>query len=118
MYAKFNLDISEILLLKTFSQSHPKNSIFSINIDEVKKKIRPNLKALVKGLPSAKNVIDGDVLKNYIFPTGEDGDYDVFISYSYDDTDDAIFLASWLEQKCGLRVFLDYYVWGSADSLL
>lgn len=63
-------------------------------------------------------MIDGDVLKEYTFPTGEEGNYDVFISYSHKDKDDAIFLASWLEQKCGLRVFLDYYVWGSADSLL
>ena len=113
MYAKFNLDISEIHRLKTFSESRPIYGIESINIDEVRKAIRPNLKALVKGSTSAENVIDGNALKNYIFPTGEDGDYDVFISYSHDDTDDAIFLASWLEQKCGLRVFLDYYVWGS-----
>ena len=116
--APFNLDISEIHRLKTFSESRPIYGIESINIDEVRKAIRPNLKALVKGSTSAENVIDGNALKNYIFPTGEDGDYDVFISYSHDDTDDAIFLASWLEQKCGLRVFLDYYVWGSADSLL
>lgn len=118
MYAKFNLAISEIHRLKTFSESRPIYGIESINIDEAKKAIRPNLKALVKGYTSAENVIDGNALKDYIFPTGEDGNYDVFISYSHKDTDDAIFLASWLEQKCGLRVFLDYYVWGSADSLL
>jgi hypothetical protein len=94
MYAKFNLDISEIHRLKTFSESRPIYGIESINIDEVRKAIRPNLKALVKGSTSAENVIDGNALKNYIFPTGEDGDYDVFISYSHDDTDDAIFLAS------------------------
>ena len=118
MYAKFNLDISEIHRLKTFSESRPIYGIESIKIDEVRKAIRPNLKALVKGSTSAENVIDSNALKNYIFPTGEDGNYDVFISYSHKDTDDAIFLASWLEQQCGLRVFLDYYVWGSADSLL
>ena len=118
MYAKFNLDISEIHQLKTFSESRPIYGIESININEVRMKIRPRLKALVNGLPSNNQVIDGDALKNYIFPTGEDGNYDVFISYSHDDTDDAIFLASWLEKKCGLRVFLDYYVWGSADGLL
>lgn len=92
MYAKFNLDISEIHRLKTFSESRPIYGIESINIDEVRKAIRPNLKALVKGSTSAENVIDGNALKNYIFPTGEDGNYDVFISYSHDDTDDAIFL--------------------------
>lgn len=111
MYAKFNLDISEIHRLKTFSESRPIYGIESIKIDEVRKAIRPNLKALVKGSTSAENVIDGNALKNYIFPTGEDGNYDVFISYSHKDTGDAIFLASWLEQQCGLRVFLDYYVW-------
>ena len=50
MYVKFNLDISEIHQLKTFSESRPVYGIESINIDEVRKTIRPNLKALVKGL--------------------------------------------------------------------
>lgn len=67
MYAKFNLDISEIHRLKTFSESRPIYGIESINIDEVRKAIRPNLKALVKGSTSAENVIDGNALKNYIF---------------------------------------------------
>lgn len=118
MYAKFYLDISEIHQLKDFSESHIRDGVELINIDNVRKKIRPNLKLLVKGDSPEEYVIDGDALKSYIFPTGEEGDYDVFISYSHNDKDDAIFLASWLENQCGLRVFLDYYVWGSADSLL
>ncbi|MBR3022513.1 MAG: hypothetical protein IKH59_09150 [Bacteroidaceae bacterium] len=110
--------VSEIHQLKTFSESYPENGVNSINIEIERKRIRPKLKALVKGHSFGEHVIDGDALKNYIFPTGEEGNYDVFISYSHNDKDDAIFLTLWLEQKCGLRVFLDYYVWGSADSLL
>lgn len=50
MYAKFYLDISEIHQLKIFSESHLDNAVDSINIDEVRKKIRPNLKLLIKYL--------------------------------------------------------------------
>ncbi|MCH5239467.1 MAG: toll/interleukin-1 receptor domain-containing protein [Muribaculaceae bacterium] len=118
MFAKFYLDIKEIQKLISYSDSHSSYRIHSINIEEKIRKIKTNLKLLVEGNSFNKNVIDGDFLKNYIFPTGEEGNYDIFISYSHDDKDFAIFLASWLEQKCKLRVFLDYYVWGSADMLL
>lgn len=117
MYAKFNLDISEIHKLRTFSKSAEEYHVKSINPDDVRREIRPILKSLVKGDSSEDHVLDGDALKNFVFPTGEKGSYDVFISYSHTDKQDAIFLASWLERQCGLKVFLDYYVWGSADGL-
>lgn len=118
MFAKFYLDINEIKKLKSYSRSLQINPTSPIIIEEKIRKIKTKLKLLVEGKSLDKNVIDGDFLKNYIFPTGEEGSYDVFISYSHDDKDYAIFLASWLEQICKLRVFLDYYVWGSADMLL
>jgi hypothetical protein len=118
MYAKFNINISEVRKLRRFSMFDDGCHVNSINPDEVRKKIRPFLKSLVSGNTSEGDVLDGEALKNFVFPTGEVGTYDVFISYSHTDMDDAILLASWLEQLCGLKVFLDYYVWGSADGLL
>lgn len=118
MFAKFNLDISEISKLKDISNSRKEYGVELIDPDDGRKLIREHLKSLVKGKGANNNVIDGNVLKDYIFPIGKDRSYDIFISYSHDDTKAAVFLASWLTQQCGLKVFLDYYVWGSADGLL
>lgn len=118
MFAKFNLDISEISKLKDISNLRKEYGVELIDPDDGRSLIREHLKSLVKGKAEDNNVIDGNALKDYIFPIGKDGSYDVFISYSHADTKDAIFLASWLSQQCGLKVFLDYYVWGSADGLL
>src|SRR5574344_66253 len=118
MFAKFYINISEVRKLRSFSMLEDGCHVKSINTDVVRKRIRPFLKSLVRGDTSEGDVLDGEALKNFVFPTGEVGTYDVFISYSHTDMDDAILLASWLEQQCGLKVFLDYYVWGSADGLL
>ena len=117
MYRRFNLKIDEIQQLKDIARSRPEYNVKEIDLEKIRKDIRPNLKTLVTGT-SDEHVVDGEKLKNYIFPTGNGGNYDVFISYSHDDQNDAIYLASWLEQQCGLRVFLDYYIWGNADGLL
>ncbi len=63
-------------------------------------------------------ILDGRKLKEYVFPTGGEGDYDVFISYSHDDEGLALKLAYYLQEYCSLRVFLDCYIWHSADALL
>lgn len=62
-------------------------------------------------------VVDGTTLQNFWFPTQAAG-YDVFISHSHNDLGYAINLASWLERRCGLRCFIDHFVWNSADDLL
>jgi len=43
---------------------------------------------------------------------------DVFISHSHHDEALALRLAGWLEERFGLRVFVDSVVWKSADALL
>jgi hypothetical protein len=43
---------------------------------------------------------------------------DVFISHSHADKDIAVSLAGWLNEKMGLRPFVDSCVWGHADKLL
>lgn len=61
------------------------------------------------------NKIDGTQILNDWFP---DLRSDVFISHSHNDLDLAIGLGKWLEDEFGLNVFIDSYVWGSADKLL
>lgn len=68
---------------------------------------------LVKG---EDGIIDGGRLRSFAFPV--DGDFDVFISHSHNDLEVAWKLAFWFEERCGLKVFLDSFIWESADKLL
>ncbi|WP_025798010.1 toll/interleukin-1 receptor domain-containing protein [Hoylesella saccharolytica] len=70
------------------------------------------LRRLVKG---ESGIIDGERLRNFVFPTDN---YDVFISHSHNDLEIAKLFAAWLKEKYGLSVFLDSFVWSSADGLL
>ena len=61
-------------------------------------------------------VIDGSNLSQLAFPFA-DANYDVFISYSHNDEDAALYLYAYL-RKQGLKCFLDSIIWNSADDLL
>lgn len=67
---------------------------------------------LVKG---ESGIIDGEKLQNFVFPTDN---YDIFISHSHDDLEIAKQFAAWLKEKYDYSVFLDSFVWNSADGLL
>ncbi len=75
-------------------------------------KLQNELRRLVKG---ESGIIDGGRLRNFVFPTDN---YDVFISHSHDDLEKAKQFAAWLEEQYNYRVFLDSFVWNSADGLL
>ncbi|PJI23738.1 hypothetical protein CTM59_10925 [Prevotella intermedia] len=74
--------------------------------------LRDKLRNLIKG---ERGIINGEQLRDLVFPTGN---FDVFISHSHNDLEIASLFAVWLKEKCGLSVFLDSFVWGSADGLL
>lgn len=60
--------------------------------------------------------MDGGALQEEIFPTDKFG-FDIFLSHSHKDLELAKSFASYLDTK-GIRVFLDSYIWKSADGLL
>ena len=74
--------------------------------------LRNELRNLIKG---EGGIINGEKLRDFVFPTDK---FDVFISHSHNDLEIAKLFAAWLEEKCGLSVFLDSFVWSSADGLL
>ena len=74
--------------------------------------LRNELRNLIKG---ERGIINGEKLRDFVFPTDK---FDVFISHSHNDLEIAKLFAAWLEDKCGYSVFLDSFVWGSADGLL
>jgi len=61
--------------------------------------------------------IDGSLLQSEWFPI-DSFPYNVFISHSHNDYEEAKALCVYLEQECGLVCFVDEYAWNSADELL
>ena len=76
--------------------------------------VYPALKKFVIG---DGETLDGEALQQEVFPTSK-YHYDVFISHSHNDLELITKFAAYLEKQCGLSVFLDSYVWKSADGLL
>lgn len=74
--------------------------------------LKADLNRLIKG---ENGVIDGELLRNVIFPTKV---FEIFISHSHDDLEIAKKFALWLKCKLRYDVFLDSFVWGSSDDLL
>lgn len=117
MFARLKIEKNQVdLLYKTIQKDYNLRKKYKqISFDEEKLDVYKNLQLLVKG---KNGVVDGDELQKYVFPTGRNGDYDAFISHSHNDKEAAVILASFLTSCCGLKVFLDSYVWKSADGLL
>ena len=65
-------------------------------------------------------IIKGDTLKDAYFPSGlfDGSNYDVFISHSHNNEEEALLLAAWLKKYKKLSCFVDSFAWGSADQLL
>ena len=65
-------------------------------------------------------IIKGDTLKDSYFPSGlfDSSNYDVFISHSHKNEQEAHMLAAWLMKYKKLSCFVDSFAWGSADQLL
>lgn len=114
MYSKFRLKAD--LLQSYLDQFELYNELKAADIDKKRLKVYKQL----KNFEGAGGVIDGKALQNYVFPNGKVNDYDIFISYSHKENDEKLVkrFVAYLQDYCGLKVFLDYYVWKSADSLL
>lgn len=65
-------------------------------------------------------IIEGDTLKDTYFPSDlfEGSNYDIFISHSHNNEEEAHLLAAWLKKYKNLSCFVDSFAWGSADQLL
>lgn len=65
-------------------------------------------------------IIEGDTLKDSYFPSilFDGSYYDVFISHSHNNEEEAHLLAAWLMKYKKLSCFVDSFAWESADQLL
>lgn len=111
MFEKFKI---EAKTLKSHLDSiYERKPLFRYNYEKKWEDYYDDLLSVATG---ENGVVDGNLIKDFIFPL--DDEYNVFISYSHDDANLARKFAHFLSTSCGLKVFLDEFVWGSADKLL
>jgi hypothetical protein len=96
--------------IKTVLEELPIQSV--LHIPTKPNSLRNELRNLIKG---ERGIINGEKLRDFVFPTDK---FDVFISHSHNDLEIAKLFAVWIEEKYGYSVFLDSFVWSSADGLL
>lgn len=111
MFEKFKIEATTLEgYLNSIYDSKP---LFRYNYEKKWEDYYDNLLSVAIG---ENGVADGNLIKDFVFPL--DDEYNVFISYSHDDANLARKFAHFLSTSCGLKVFLDEFVWGSADKLL
>lgn len=112
MNIAFRTDITVINQLAGMVGDDDLKVIFATKV-KFKKKISPLV------IPT-DGIIKGDTLKDTYFPSGlfDGTDYDVFISHSHNNEEEAHLLAAWLKKYKKLSCFVDSFAWGSADQLL
>jgi len=75
--------------------------------------IASRISDILKG--DSNGVIDGEALQNACMPMPANK-YDIFISHSHTEEDEAKKLAAYLKMRYGLECFVDGFVWGSCDN--
>lgn len=125
MYRGFKLDINEWFCKQLGCKTRPissfmngescfdyyyktGNNLLSKNNDQVKTQLE-------KFIIGNDGELDGTAIQNDWFPQIN---CDIFISHSHKDEDLAIALAGWLNDKFGLKSFIDFCIWGYVDDLL
>lgn len=79
--------------------------------EKVKNQIKTNIKSFIL----TNGHLDGTQMQNNWFPQI---DADVFISHSHNDEPLAIAFSQWLNEKFGIKAFVDSCIWGNANDLL
>lgn len=69
-------------------------------------------------LQGENGVIDGNRLMEWCFPLNLEDEYPIFISHSHADINTARALADYIEDKYGLKCFIDSLVWENAFKVL
>lgn len=76
---------------------------------------RNNINKKISSFNKIENIEDGTKIKSDWFP---EIDADVFISHSHKDVELAKSLAGYINEKTGLKPFIDSEVWGNYNNLL
>lgn len=110
MFVPLKCSVDNVRALKSYLRG------INIKINRRIPKTNAFYKNILSECTDDEGVLDGSELSCLNFPFSLPN-YDVFISYSHNDRDEAYFLYSWLMHN-GVSCFLDETVWNSADGLL
>ena len=117
MYRGFCISkLSINIALKNYLTTDSRNQTFKEVLRGLYTKgtnITSRINAILEG--DENGVIDGEALQNACMPTPTDK-YDIFISHSHTEENEAKKLAAYLKMRYGLRCFVDGFVWGSCDN--
>lgn len=104
MYRRFKIEVSQNKWSNYLSFGQ---KVYNTNKEMIQK-------SLSKFVEKDNSLSAKDIMDNW-FP---DVKADIFISHSHKDRDLALSFAGWLEDKFGLKSFIDSTVWGYSDILL
>ena len=112
MYTSFNLSAGNNDLDKLFKNNR------AYYFQRGKQLLERNTIGLEKSLNDyivERDLLDGATMEDDWFPSIN---ADIFLSHSHKDEELVIALAGWLDEKCGVKAFVDSCVWGYSDKLL
>ena len=111
MFAKFKINIEDVRKVNASSTSTYGRNLYSCILTD------SCSSALRQLLENEQGIIDGEKLKNEYFPTKHKKEFNVFISHSHSDIKEIERFATILEEKYGVRCFVDSMIWKDVAEL-
>ena len=112
MFAKFKINIEDVRKVNASSTSTYGRNLYSCILTD------SCSSALRQLLENEQGIIDGEKLKNEYFPTKHKKEFNVFISHSHSDIKEIERFATILEEKYGVRCFVDSMIWKDVAELV
>lgn len=126
MYFKINFNTREFNLESIIEDTKKEEyiNIAKVDFEENNQKVVDYFLEIIKegndefilNLLSDEKTIDGTKTRKKFFDIAKK--FDVFLSHSHNDEDEALALAGYLKEKLGLSSFIDSHFWGYVDDLI
>lgn len=105
MFAKFKINIEDVRKINASSALGIGRNLYSSILTDSCSDVLRQL------LENEQGIIDGEKLKREYFPTKDKREFNVFISHSHSDIKEIEKFATTLEEKYGVRCFVDSMIW-------
>lgn len=117
MYRGYQMNVNvlyNLFLMEEDSNRESEVAAFKRNMNAIRLSVNLDLSEDVNFEDADGNIDAGKLVQKW-FPVKE---YDVFISHSHADKENAVSFAVWLQKHLGLKVFVGSTVWGYSEELL
>ena len=111
MFAKYKISIEEVRNINNSRECYVNLSQFINN------SMQEESFDVIKLLENESGIIDGEKIKTEFYPTQLKEKYNVFISHSHRDINEIERFAVVLNQKYGVRCFVDSMIWKNVEDL-